>query len=107
MKVFLLFVLAFCFCINVSSSSNKQSILVRDTHFQITGDEDARTYYYKVINNNGETVDSGHVERLAPTIRYLSDDIIEICFHGGTYADLCKYYSISQDRFSDSFGIHI
>lgn len=72
-------------------------------HFTINGDDEERIYEYTIYNKDGRIVDAGSVERFAPTIGYISDDIIEIRFHAGTYANLCKYYSISQDIFSEEY----
>ena len=81
----------------------KFGIIKSDKHFFIVGDDESRIYEYTIFDAKGKIVEKSRVERVLPTILYISDNIIAICFHGGTYANLCKYYNIDRNIFSDEF----
>jgi len=78
-------------------------VIQQDTHFKITGNDVTREYEYFISNSRGDVVESGTVSGRLPYINYISSEIIEIRFHGGTYADLCRYYNITSDMISADF----
>lgn len=89
--------------INVSSLDELSSLISEGKQYKIVGDDEKRKYHYFIYDVNGKIVDQGDVERIAPTIHYITDNLLEIRFHGGTYAELCKYYDVNNNKFSKEF----
>lgn len=108
MKIKLISVTIFLLCGLITSviclhSNSSYPIIQSDTYFEVRGDEVNRIYEYSIKDKMGKVVDSGEIKRMAPSISYISEDMLEIRFHGGTYADLCKYYSIENNLFSQEY----
>jgi len=105
---YLFLLLIFISTIYTGSSLTAQNkgfeVIQKDKHFLIVGNDESRIYRYTVYDSSGKVVESGEVGRMAPDITYISSNIIEIRFHGGTYADLCRYYNITTNIIStDAF----
>ena len=78
-------------------------LIAKDLYYEIRGDDERNYYEYTIKDKKGNTVEHNCVERMPPTISYISSNIIELRLHGGTYADLCRYYDIDNDILSESF----
>jgi len=76
---------------------------VEGKQFKVKGSTTNRTYQYYIYDSAGGIVEEGQVERMPPEITYISEEVLKICFHCGTYADLCKYYDAKQNVFSQEF----
>lgn len=84
-------------------SSNLSDVITKGKQFKITGDNTNRKYHYYIYDKNYKVVDEGDIERMPPTITYVSGNIMKICFHGGTHADYCKYYNAKSNTFSQEY----
>ena len=84
-------------------SEDEERYEVEGKQFKVEGSYTSRTYHYYIYDSIGAIVEEGQVERMPPTITNISEDVLKICFHGGTYADLCKYYDIKHNIFSQEF----
>jgi len=88
----------------VSLKSNAgRPVISQGKQFKITGDFE-HGWHYLIYDKEGNVVDSGSGYRIPPDIKYTSVNIIELRFHGGTYADSCRYYNVDTARFSDYYG---
>ena len=72
-------------------------------YFKIIGDDETREYEYYIYDSKGNIVENESVKGLSPGIKYISGDVIEIRFHGGPFADLCRYYNVQSDKMSADF----
>lgn len=88
---------------NREIETDYEILIEEDTYYKILGNSDNNSFIYFVFDSNGKTVENGEVKARVPSISYVSDDIIEIRFHGGTFAELCKYYDINNDEMSENF----
>jgi len=86
-----------------AATAPEKAYLLQGKQFKVEGSDSERSYRYSIYDAKGRVVDEGQVERMAPEISYISENVMKICFHGGTYADLCKYYDTKNNVFSQDY----
>ena len=71
--------------------------------YDITKDGQSE-YRYEVYNKNGKTVKDETVQRVNPTITYISNNtLLSISIGTGTGTCLAQYYDVNRDLFSEVF----
>jgi len=101
----IIFYIVLCFSLFgfMLSACSNVSTIQQDRHFKITGNDIKGFYDYYIFDNFGNVVYTGHTEGKEPDISYTSREILEIRLHGGTYADICKYYNTLTNKFSEEY----
>jgi len=79
-----------------------QPIVAEGNQYKVIGDLENGWHYY-VYDKKGNVVVTGSEYRVPPDISYVDKNTIEICIHGGTYADLCRYYNVETNQLSADF----
>lgn len=88
---------------NNSTTQSQQPFIEEGKQFKIINDINNGWDLF-VYDKNGNVVDSGHGGMVTPSIKYVTDNILEERFHGGTYADSCRYYDIDANTFSGYYS---
>ncbi|MCL2654624.1 MAG: hypothetical protein FWD65_02870 [Coriobacteriia bacterium] len=87
---------------SVDAPAAVQPVISEGEQYKVVGDLENGWHYY-IYDRKGDVVDSSSGDRVPPDINYVSSDIIEIRSHGGTYADVCKYYDVTSNQFSEDY----
>lgn len=86
----------------VNGANQVQPILSEGKQFKVIGSF-AGGWHYILYDKKGNVIESRRGNRVPPDIKYVSDNVIEERFHGGTYADNCRYYDVDSGKFSDYY----
>ena len=88
-----------------SCSSKDHNILIDNKNYIIeqVGSENNPQYSYFIFNNNKKIVENGTVSHKPPDIKLVGKTTLELRFHSGTDADLCRYFDVATGKKSQDF----
>lgn len=87
---------------NVEEAAEKENVISKDKRFKVVeGTKDGQVaYIYTLYDSYGNVMLEQTVVK-EPHIKYITDDILEICNSYGTSAQSCTYFDLKTNKLSD------